>query len=135
MNFLDVSCLFTNIPIEETIDICANILFLKYRKSRSFIKNRIEGNFLLQKNPIFIFNGKPYKQIDGVTISSPLAATLVNAFLVYFEKNSLQNCPSDVKPHYYWWNVNDIFLFTWRENLEGLPKFTKWLTCYHIIYE
>ena len=64
MNFLDVGCLFTNIPLEETTNICANTLFLKYRKSRSFIKNRIEGNFFLRKNPIFIFNGKPYKQID-----------------------------------------------------------------------
>ena len=69
-------------------------------------------------------------------MSSPLAATLVNAFLVYFENNSLQNCRSDFKPHYYWWNVDDIFvLFIWRENLERLPKFTKWLPCYHIIYD
>ena len=31
----------------------------------------------------------------------PLGPTLANVFLVHFEKNWLQNCPSDFKPHYY----------------------------------
>ena len=42
-----------------------------------------------------------YKQVDGVAMGSPLDPTLTNAFLVYFEKNWLQNCPSGFKPHYY----------------------------------
>ena len=34
-------------------------------------------------------------------MGSPLGPTLANAFLVHFEKNCLQNCPSDFKPPYY----------------------------------
>ena len=30
---------------------------------------------------------KFYKQIDGVAMGSPLGSTLVNAFLIYHEKN------------------------------------------------
>ena len=42
-----------------------------------------------------------------------LGPALVNVFLVYFEKNWLQNCPSDFKPRYYRRYVDDIFvLFT-----------------------
>ena len=50
---------------------------------------------------------------------SPLGLTLANAFLVHFEKNWLQNCPSDFKPHYYRRYVDDIFvLFTSPRYLE-----------------
>ena len=38
---VDVDAFFTNIPHEETINICANTLFEKQGKSRRFIKNRI----------------------------------------------------------------------------------------------
>ena len=50
MGSLDVDSLFTNIPLEETIDICANLLFLATNKS------------------YFIFNGKLYKQVHGVAM-------------------------------------------------------------------
>ena len=55
---------------------------------------------------------------------SPLDPTLANAFLVYFEKNWLQNCPSDFKPHYYRRHVDDIFVsFTSPEHLELFRHF------------
>ena len=41
MGSLDVDSVFTNIPLEEIIDICTNILFENTKKSRRFIKNRI----------------------------------------------------------------------------------------------
>ena len=36
-------------------------------------------------------------------MGSPVGSTLANAFLVHFEKNWLQHCPSDFKPYYYQW--------------------------------
>ena len=73
---------------------------------------------MLQKN--LIFNEQLYKQFDGVAMGSPLGPTLANAFLVYFEKNWLQNCPSDFKPHYYRRYVDDIFvLFTSPKHIEA----------------
>ena len=42
----------------------------------------------------------------------------------HFEKNWLQNCPPDFKPHYYWWYVNDIFVFfTSPKHLEAFCNF------------
>ena len=43
------------------------------------------------KNSIFC----AMKHIDGVAMDSPLGPTLANTFLVYFEKNWLQDCSSD----------------------------------------
>ena len=57
-------------------------------------------------------------------MGSLLGPTLANAFLVHFEKNSLQNCSSDFKPHYYRLYVDDIFvLFTSPKHLEAFHNF------------
>ena len=54
-------------------------------------------------------------------MGSPLRPTLARAFQVHFEKNWLQNFPSDLKPHYYRRYVDDIFvLITSRKHLEAL---------------
>ena len=101
MGSLDVDSLFTNIPLEETIDICTSTLFENMEKVEGLSK--IEFKELLSlttKESYFIFNRELYKQVDGVTVGSPIGPTLANAFLVYFEKNWLQICPSDFKPHY-----------------------------------
>ena len=126
MGSLDVDSLFTNYcTIEETIDICTNSLFENMEKVEGLSK--IEFKVLLSlatKESYFVFNGQLYKQVDGVAMGSPLGPTLANAFLVYFEKNWLRNCPSDFKPHYYQWYVNDIFvLFTPPRHLEAFRNF------------
>ena len=56
-------------------------------------------------------------------MGSPLSKTLANAFLVHFEKNWLQNCPSDFKPHYCWGYVNIFVLFTSPKHLEAFRNF------------
>ena len=57
-------------------------------------------------------------------MGSPLGPTLANSFLVHFEKNWLQNFPTDFKPHYYRRYVDDIFaLFTSPKHLEAFHNF------------
>ena len=89
--------------------------------------SKIEFKKLLSlptKESYFTFNRQLYKQVDGVTMGSPLGPTFANAFPVNFEKNWLQNCPSDFKPHYYRWYVDDIFvLFTSPKHLEAFHNF------------
>ena len=65
MGSLDVDFLFTNIPLEESIDICANTLFENTEKVEALSK--IEFKELLSlatKESYFIFNGKLYKMVD-----------------------------------------------------------------------
>ena len=57
-------------------------------------------------------------------MGSPLGPTLANAFFVHFEKNLLQNCPSEFEPYYYWRYTDDIFvLFTSPQHLEAFRNF------------
>ena len=62
-------------------------------------------------------------------VISPVGAALANAFLLQFEKNWVQNCPSDLKPHYNCRCVDDIFvLFSSSKPLEPFRNF---LNCQH----
>ena len=81
MASLDVESLFTNIPLEETINVSCDSLFSNDSKINNI--NRIYFEKLLRAallNNFFNFEGEIYKQIDGVAMGSPLGLTLTNAF-------------------------------------------------------
>ena len=88
MGSLDVDSFFTNIPLDETIDICINQLFDNTDTVEGFTKSELKQLLCLTtEESYFVFNGLLYKQIDGVAMGSPLGLSLVNAFLLYHEKN------------------------------------------------
>ena len=123
--YIYVDSLFTNIPHEETIDIYPITLFENTEKVEGLSK--IEFKELLsfaKKESYFIFNGKVYKQVDGVAVGSPLRPALASAFLVHFKKNWLQNCSSDIMAHYYRRYLDDIFFsFTSPKHFEAFKNF------------
>ncbi|XP_057293116.1 uncharacterized protein LOC130621786 [Hydractinia symbiolongicarpus] len=102
MASLDIDSLFTNIPLNETIEICTNLVFDQCDRcqglTRSEFKSLLE---LATKESYFIFNDKIYQQIDGVAMGSPLGPTFANVFLCYHEQNWLNNCPTEFKPVYF----------------------------------
>ena len=86
MGSLEVDSLFTNIPLDEAIDICINQLFENTDTVEGFKKSELKQLLCLAtKESYFIFNGFIYKQIDGVSMGSPLGTSLANAFLSYYE--------------------------------------------------
>ena len=100
MGSLDVDSLFSNIPLDETIDICVNQLF--ENTVEGFTKSELKQILCLAtKECYFLFNGFFYKQIDDVAIDSPLGPSIANAFLSYHEKNWLNNCPQGFRPVFY----------------------------------
>ena len=94
MGSLDVDSLFTNMHLEETIEICVNELFKESETVEGSSKTEFKELLsLATKDSHFIFDGTLYKQIDSVAMGSSLGPTLANAFLVYHKKNWLENCP------------------------------------------
>ena len=83
----DIKSLFTNIPLDETIEIILNKLFPNINnKYKNF--TRTEFKSLLQlatKNSIFMFDQQLYEQIDGVAMGSPCGPTFANLFLCHYE--------------------------------------------------
>ena len=81
---LDVVSHFANIPLKETIDICTDILFENTEKVEGLSKIEFRELLSLATKEFYcIFNGKFYKQTDGVVMGLPLVPTLANGFLLY----------------------------------------------------
>ena len=131
MGSLDVDSLFTNILLDETIDVCVNQLFENTDTVEGFKKSELKQLLCLAaKEFYFIINGLLYKQIDGVAMGSPLGPSLANAFLSYYEKNWLNNCPQGFKPVFYRRYVDDIFIL-FKSN-DHLKYFQDFLNSCHI---
>ena len=131
MSSFDVDSLFTNIPLDETIEICVKKLFGKNkRKFKGF--TRAEFRQLLQfavKDALILFNGKYYLQKDGVAMGSPLGPTLANIFLCHWEEVWLNNCPKQFSPIFYRRYIDDTFvLFSSKDHVK---KFHEYLNSRH----
>ena len=90
MGSLDVDSLFTNIPLEETIEICTNELFKESETVESLSKSEFkEFLSLATKDLHFIFDVTLHKEIDGVAMGSPIGPTLTNVSDSFTIKNTL----------------------------------------------
>ena len=111
MSSLDVDSLFTNIPLAETVGICADLLFENTMIVDGLTKDDFIKLLTLATTESFIlFNGCYYQQTDGVAMGSPLGPTLANIFLGHNEVQWLNVCPTQFKPTYYRRYVDDIFV-------------------------
>ena len=87
----DVSSLFTNVPVDETIQLLADTAFKNNwfnEKNKLNIKktNLIKLLTLATKHQLFQFNGKLYEQVGGVAMGSPLGPLMSNAFMCSLEE-------------------------------------------------
>ena len=81
----NVTSLFTNIPLQETIDITINLIF-NHNPNLNITRKELKKLFLFATSQThFIFNSKFYNQIDGVAMGSPLAPVLANIFMGFHE--------------------------------------------------
>ena len=83
---LDVDSLFPNIPLDETINVCTNIVYSERDVIQGINKEEFRSLLsLTTKESYFIFNESLYKQKDGVAVGSELGPTLANACLWFYD--------------------------------------------------
>ena len=71
MAFVDIHSLFTNIPLDETINTCTELLF----KENNIVsglneKKMFEVHSITLKESFILLDAKYYSQIDGVAMGS-----------------------------------------------------------------
>ena len=81
------------------------------------------------KNTHFLFNKVLYKQIDGVSMGSPLGPTLANFFLTFNEKKWISECPIAFKPLFYKRYVDDTFVIF--SNSDHATHFLNYINAQH----
>ncbi|XP_078366236.1 uncharacterized protein LOC144650432 [Oculina patagonica] len=108
----DVSALFTNVPLKETIDILVDKAFEDdwFNKTHSMQLQKHQLTELLEiatSNQLFQFNGELYEQTDGVAMGSPLGPLLANVFMCHIENQLEQN---NMIPSFYRRYVDDTLV-------------------------
>ena len=124
----DICSLFTNIPLNETIDIIKKA----NKKGKLSIKmnDKLLGDALrvTTENCAFSFNDENYIQVDGVAMGSPLGPTLANIFMCHFEQEFLEAYEGP-PPLLYRRYVDDILLAF--ENEAQVTPFWEYLNQCH----
>jgi hypothetical protein len=92
----DVSSLFTNVPVDETIEFLVDKAFHNewFNKTYHLQLERSELANLLNlavKNQLFQLNGKLYQQVDDVAMGSPLGPLMANTFMCSIEQKLVDN--------------------------------------------
>ena len=132
MGRLVIDSFSTNIPLEETIEICTHNLF----KNEDIVHGVKKSEFkdllsLATKDSYFVFNNVLYKQIDGVAMGSPSGPSLANAFLTHHEQDWLDSSPLEYRPLYYRRYVDDIFVL-FKPPDHYLKRFQSYLNFCHV---
>ena len=107
MSSLDVSSLFTNVRLDETIQICLDKLYSLPDPPillGSVLPKLLE--FATEKSH-FIFDGQYYDQTDSVAMGLPLGPVLANIFMCHFEEKWVMN--GRVRPILWYRYVDDTF--------------------------
>ena len=82
----DVTSLFTNIPLAETIDLAVEVVMSNNPNIKITKEQLTKLFYFATSKSQFLFNNEFFDQIDGVAMGSPLAPVLANLFMGYNEK-------------------------------------------------
>ena len=128
MYSFDISSLFTNVPLEKTINIYADALYCDDSDAQSFISKAVFIKLMksVTSGVEFSFNDIMYKQTDGVAMGSPLGPTLANIFVGFYEEKLFSKIS---KRSTYFRYVDDTFAIFHNE--EESENFFNQLNCLH----
>ena len=103
----DIVSLFTNIPLNDKIDIVCNYVYQQHSPLK-LSKETFKKPLQITTGGYFLHRGKPCCQIDGVTMGSPLGPTIANFCLAQLQNQFITQQDVSIPVHYSRY-VDDIF--------------------------
>ena len=98
----DVNSLFTNVPLDKTIDIILKRIYNKREITANIGRKEMKDLIsLCTKNVPFTFGNKIYQQRDGVAIGSPLELVLAETIMVELKKPIMPK----LNNHLHFWKI------------------------------
>ena len=115
----DVKSLFTNVPLQKTIDIILKRIYENKEINPSISKKDMKDMLVLcTKNVHFSMNGGIYLQTDGVAMGCPLGSVLAGIFMVELERSLVPKLNNYIK---FWKRfVDDTITFAKIEAIDHI---------------
>ena len=113
----DVTSLFTNVPLDFTVDVILKRIYNKNEVNTNIPKQQMRDLlFLRTKNMHFSYNGDIYTQADSVAMDSPLGPVLAGIFMIELERTILPTLREHMRP----WKryVDDTISYIKEESIE-----------------
>ena len=126
---LDVSSLYTNIPLEESLEIVEKEFFPKTECAipSEYLVKMLE---LILKCNNFTFNRKHFLQVNGTAMGTRVAPTYANLFMAHFEETYVYTYKDNSKPRIWFRFIDDIWgIFS--GNSKKFQKFVEYLNSVH----
>ena len=121
----DVESLFTNIPLQETIEHILEEIYVNNKLSPICSKLVFKRLLLkLTTECTFVFNNKFYRQTDGCAMGGPLSVIMADIWMGKIERDVVQ----PVKPKFYRRYVDDVIN---RRNIDEPDLLFESLNNYH----
>ena len=127
----DVVSLFTNIPINETLDIIKKQLEVDTKlklPTNLNVDNVMELLKFIVTTTYFSFRDTIYQQKFGTAMGSPVSPVVANLFMEWLEQQTILTAPITCKPKQWKRYVDDVMehtgniKFTYEEELDtSLP--------------
>ncbi|XP_076035246.1 uncharacterized protein LOC143021531 [Oratosquilla oratoria] len=107
---LDAESLFTNVPVDETIDFILDEVYRSHHQHLDIPENllRLLLEACTKESPFRGPDGKMYRQVDGVAMGSPLGVLFANVYMGLVERRVLS--VPHLRPFTYGRYVDDIFV-------------------------
>ena len=124
MALLSIEILFTNVPVDETINLLMDHIYRDYNTPQLDIpENSLKRLLQVPYVPKRLFcdqRGSLWKQIDGVAMGSPLGVLFANTYMGFVEQRVFQRIP---QPSIYMRYIDDTFVVTTtKEALDELRR-------------